>query len=116
MDLFSIFADPMAFIEVWGYLGLFIIELVSAASIIFPAPAFAVNFLLGAVPGFNPWIIGMVAGTAGANSKLEGLSVEASAFIAAELIAFHVHGKYTRAFNLLRQGPCPTNNCPPIPS
>jgi membrane-associated protein len=50
------------FVITWGYLGLFIVEIIGSMSIIFPAPAFAVNFLLGGVPGFNPWLVGLVAG------------------------------------------------------
>jgi membrane protein DedA with SNARE-associated domain len=51
-----------AFVIAWGYLGLFIVEIIGSMSIIFPAPAFAVNFFLGGVPGFNPWLVGIVAG------------------------------------------------------
>ena len=51
-----------AFVLAWGYLGLFVVEIVGSMSIILPAPGFAVNFILGGVPGFNPWLVGIVAG------------------------------------------------------
>ncbi len=64
------------FIPVWGYLGLFLIELVSAASIIFPAPAFVINFLLGAPEfGLNPWLVGIVAGVGSALGEITGYGV-----------------------------------------
>jgi len=46
----------------WGYLGLFVAEIIGSASIIFPAPVFLLNFVLGGMPGFNPWLVGIVAG------------------------------------------------------
>ncbi len=54
----------------WGYLGLFIVELVGSMSIFFPVPGFAVNFLLGGMPGFNPWLVGIVAGTGSAIGEM----------------------------------------------
>lgn len=73
--------DPMSafvqwalteFIPVWGYLGLFIVEVISSATIIFPAPAFAINFILGGTPGFNPWLVGIVAGIGSAIGEVTG--------------------------------------------
>ena len=76
--------DPMSgfiqwavtdFIPVWGYLGLFLVEIVSSATIIFPAPAFAINFILGGTPGFNPWLVGIVAGAGSAIGEITGYGV-----------------------------------------
>jgi membrane protein YqaA with SNARE-associated domain len=65
----------MDFIPVWGYLGLFIVEAIGSASIIFPAPAFAINFILGGMPGFNPWLVGIVAGAGSALGEITGYGV-----------------------------------------
>ncbi len=54
----------------WGYLGLFLVEVIGSMSIFFPVPAFAVNFFLGGMPGFNPWIVGMVAGLGSAIGEM----------------------------------------------
>jgi membrane protein DedA with SNARE-associated domain len=75
--------DPIAafitwaleFIQVWGYLGLFVVEIIGSASIIFPAPAFAINFILGGTPGFNPWLVGIVAGVGAAIGEITGYGV-----------------------------------------
>jgi membrane protein YqaA with SNARE-associated domain len=72
MDPVAAFIEwALQFIEVWGYLGLFIIEIISAATIIFPAPAFAINFILGGM-GFDPWLVGIVAGTGSAIGEITG--------------------------------------------
>jgi membrane protein YqaA with SNARE-associated domain len=63
------------FIQVWGYLGLFIVEAISAGTIIFPAPAFAINFILGGTPGFNPWLVGIVAGIGSAIGETTGYAL-----------------------------------------
>ena len=76
--------DPMSgfiqwaiadFIPVWGYLGLFLVEIIGSATIIFPAPAFAINFILGGTPGFNPWLVGIVAGAGSALGEITGYGV-----------------------------------------
>ena len=65
----------LQFIEVWGYLGLFIVEVLGSATIIFPAPAFAINFILGGTPGFNPWLVGIVAGVGSTIGEVTGYGV-----------------------------------------
>jgi membrane protein YqaA with SNARE-associated domain len=65
----------MDFIPVWGYLGLFLVEIIGSATIIFPAPAFAINFILGGTPGFDPWLVGIVAGTGSAIGEITGYGV-----------------------------------------
>jgi membrane protein DedA with SNARE-associated domain len=62
-------------VEVWGYLGLFIVEIVGNLSIIFPTPGFAINFLLGGTPGFNPWLVGLVAGAGATIGEVTGYGV-----------------------------------------
>ena len=77
MDFVSAFIEwaIVDFIPVWGYLGLFIVEVIGSASIIFPAPAFAINFILGGTPGFNPWLVGIVAGAGAALGEITGYGV-----------------------------------------
>ena len=65
----------MQLIDVWGYLGLFIVEILGSATIIFPAPAFAINFILGGTPGFNPWLVGIVAGVGATIGEVTGYGV-----------------------------------------
>ena len=57
-------------VSAWGYLGIFIVSLVGSATIIFPAPAFAVIFAFGAV--LNPWLVGIAAGIGSAIGELTG--------------------------------------------
>jgi membrane protein YqaA with SNARE-associated domain len=68
-------AWSLEFVQVWGYLGLFIVEAISAGTIIFPAPAFAINFILGGTPGFNPWLVGIVAGLGSALGETTGYAL-----------------------------------------
>jgi membrane-associated protein len=65
-------AWALEFVQVWGYLGLFVVEAISAGTIIFPAPAFAINFILGGTPGFNPWLVGIVAGAGSTLGEVTG--------------------------------------------
>ena len=62
----------LPFIQIWGYLGLFVVEAIGSMSIFFPVPAFAINFILGGTAGFNPWMVGIVAGLGSAIGELTG--------------------------------------------
>ena len=57
----------------WGYLGLFVINLIGSATIIFPVPAFVVVFAMGAV--LNPWLVGIVSGAGCALGELTGYAI-----------------------------------------
>ena len=74
MDVASLIAGFMAWsqglILNFGYLGVFIVSLVSSASIIFPVPGFL--FILAASPFLNPWLLGIVAGAGSAVGELTG--------------------------------------------
>ena len=54
----------------WGYLGIFLVNLVGSASIIFLVTAFIVTFAMGAV--LNPWLVGLVTGVGAALGELTG--------------------------------------------
>jgi len=56
--------------EVGGYLGSFLVSLVSNGTIILPVPGLITLFGLGA--SFNPWLIGITAGIGGAIGELTG--------------------------------------------
>lgn len=57
-------------VSAWGYLGVFVVSLIGNATIIFPAPAFAVIFAAGAF--LNPWLVGIIAGAGSAIGELTG--------------------------------------------
>jgi len=54
----------------FGYFGVFLVSLISSASIIFPVPGFAVIFTLGSV--LNPFLVGLSAGLCAAFGELSG--------------------------------------------
>ena len=53
-----------------GYLGIFIISLVSSATVLVPLPGFAVVFAMGAV--LNPLLVGIVAGLGSGIGEISG--------------------------------------------
>ncbi|MDI6825792.1 MAG: VTT domain-containing protein [Candidatus Aenigmarchaeota archaeon] len=53
-----IIINSHSFVNKWGYLGIFIVSLVSSASIIFPVPSFVILFSFGAI--FNPLLVAIV--------------------------------------------------------
>ena len=63
-------AWSQSFAETWGYLGIFIINIIGSATIFLPVPAFAVVFLFGAI--LNPWLVGLVAGLGAAIGEITG--------------------------------------------
>jgi membrane protein YqaA with SNARE-associated domain len=57
----------------WGYLGIFLVNLIGSATVIFPIPAFIVVFLFGAV--LNPLLVGVSAGVGAALGEMTGYAV-----------------------------------------
>ncbi len=53
--------------ENYGYLGAFLVSLVSNATIILPMPGFLIIFALGAL--FNPFLVGLAGATGGAGGE-----------------------------------------------
>ena len=51
-----------------GYLGIFLASLLGSATVIFPIPIFVIIFTAGAV--FNPFLVGIIAGTGSAVGEL----------------------------------------------
>jgi membrane protein DedA with SNARE-associated domain len=54
----------------YGYPGIFLIALLSNATVLLPAPGIAIVFTMGAV--FNPWGVALAAGAGGALGELSG--------------------------------------------
>lgn len=74
MDIGSLITQFMQwsndFVLSWGYLGLFLVNLIGTASIIFPVPAFLITFAFGGI--LNPWAVGLFSGIGAAIGELTG--------------------------------------------
>jgi membrane protein YqaA with SNARE-associated domain len=62
--------DHIRQFAVYGYPGLFVISLIGNATVVLPAPSFAVVFTVGGV--LNPIVIGIVAGLGAALGEMTG--------------------------------------------
>ncbi len=62
--------DQAAKFAEYGYPGIFLISILANATILLPAPGFAIVFAMGGV--FNPLIVGIVAGAGAAIGELSG--------------------------------------------
>ncbi len=60
-------------INTWGYLGVFIVNAIGSATIIFPLPGFFVTLALATT--LNPWLLGFSAGLGSAVGELTGYVV-----------------------------------------
>jgi uncharacterized membrane protein YdjX (TVP38/TMEM64 family) len=64
------FRDRIQDLEQYGYVAVFLVSLISNATVILPVPGLAVNSVLGGV--FNPWVVGLVGGAGQALGELTG--------------------------------------------
>ncbi len=64
------FRDRLQELAAYGYAAVFLVGLLSNATIILPIPGLAVSSVLGGV--FNPWLVGVVAGIGQALGELSG--------------------------------------------
>jgi uncharacterized membrane protein YdjX (TVP38/TMEM64 family) len=64
------FRERLHELEKYGYVAVFLVGLVSNATLIFPVPGLAVSSVMGGV--FNPWIVGIVGGLGQAFGELTG--------------------------------------------
>jgi membrane protein YqaA with SNARE-associated domain len=64
------FRDRLQELAAYGYAAIFLVGLLSNATIILPIPGLAVSSVLGGV--FNPWLVGIVAGIGQALGELSG--------------------------------------------
>jgi len=67
------YSDKLKSLENYGYAGIFIINLLGSATILFPAPAFISAIVGGAI--FNPLMVGIAAGTGAAIGETTGYFV-----------------------------------------
>lgn len=65
-----VFRDRVANLAGYGYLGAFLISLLTSATIILPIPGIAVIFALGAT--YDPYLVGLAAGAGSALGELSG--------------------------------------------
>jgi uncharacterized membrane protein YdjX (TVP38/TMEM64 family) len=64
------FRDHIQDLKQYGYVAVFLVSLISNATVIVPLPGLAVNSVMGGV--FNPWVVGLVGGAAQALGELTG--------------------------------------------
>jgi len=64
------FRDRLQELEQYSYAAVFLVGLVSNATLILPLPGLAVSSVMGGV--FNPWIVGLVGGVGQALGELTG--------------------------------------------
>jgi membrane protein YqaA with SNARE-associated domain len=57
-------------LEAYGYLGAFLVSIISCATIVVPVPGLIIVFTLGAL--LNPWLVGLVSGIGGTLGELTG--------------------------------------------
>lgn len=77
MDWASLIAAFIAWsegvIQTFGYAGVFLVSMLSSASIFIPVPGFI--FIIAAAPFLNPWAVGIVAGAGSAIGELTGYAI-----------------------------------------
>jgi uncharacterized membrane protein YdjX (TVP38/TMEM64 family) len=64
------FRQQIAHLSKYGYLGLFLVNALSSASVFLPIPGLALAFMTGSA--FNPLLVGLAVGTGGAVGELVG--------------------------------------------
>jgi membrane protein YqaA with SNARE-associated domain len=64
------FRDRVQELEQYGYAAVFVVGLVSNATLILPVPGLAVSSVMGGV--LNPWIVGIVGGISQALGEMTG--------------------------------------------
>jgi len=70
LDAALYFRDRLQGLEQYGYAAVFLVGLVSNATLILPVPGLAISSVMGGV--FNPWIVGIVGGVGQALGELTG--------------------------------------------
>jgi uncharacterized membrane protein YdjX (TVP38/TMEM64 family) len=70
MALAVYFRDKVQELQQYGYAAVFLVGLVSNATIVLPVPGLAVSSVMGGV--LNPWIVGVVGGVSQALGEMTG--------------------------------------------
>lgn len=68
-----LFRDRVQDLAGYGYVAVFLVGLLSNATLVFPVPGLAVSSLMGGV--FNPWLVGLIGGVGQAIGELSGYMV-----------------------------------------
>jgi membrane protein YqaA with SNARE-associated domain len=77
----------LGLVNTWGYLGVFLIGLVSSATLFIPTPAFLIVFIVA--PLFNPVLLGFFAGLGAAIGEMSGYLIG----LGGEHVLLKHHGK-----------------------
>jgi uncharacterized membrane protein YdjX (TVP38/TMEM64 family) len=77
-----IYRERVAGLEAYGYLGAFLISLITGATIILPVPGIAIIFALGHV--YDPILVGLAAGAGSALGEITGYMAGFSGQVAVE--------------------------------
>lgn len=75
VEITSFLVWTTATVAAWGYPGIFLINMISSASIIFPLPGALAGFAF--VTTLNPWLIGLSAGLGSAVGELVAYGIGA---------------------------------------
>jgi uncharacterized membrane protein YdjX (TVP38/TMEM64 family) len=68
--LIFVFREQFAYLQNWGYLGIFLISLIGNATIVLPVPAFLTTFIGGSV--LNPFFVALVSSMGATIGELTG--------------------------------------------
>lgn len=64
------FRDKLSELSSYGYLGIFLINLIGSATIVIPAPSIVATFVGGSI--YNPILVGLVSGVGASIGELTG--------------------------------------------
>jgi membrane protein YqaA with SNARE-associated domain len=84
-----VFRDQVSHLQSYGYIGAFLIALVTTATIILPVPGIILIVALGTVPEYNPVLIGVAAGAGSALGELTGYMAGFSGQLVFENIKYY---------------------------
>jgi membrane protein YqaA with SNARE-associated domain len=84
-----IYRDQVAQLESYGYLGAFLIALVTTATIVLPVPGILLIAALGTVPEYNPVLLGLAAGAGSALGEITGYMAGFSGQLVFENIRYY---------------------------
>lgn len=84
-----VFRDEVSSLESYGYLGAFLIALITTATIILPVPGIVFIATLSTVPGYNPVLIGLAAGAGSALGEVTGYMAGFSGQLVFENIKYY---------------------------
>jgi membrane protein DedA with SNARE-associated domain len=68
--LFQVPSDFVKQLGAYGYLGVFLLTLLSSATVVLPSPALGVVLMAGQT--LNPWLVGLLGGVAAALGEITG--------------------------------------------